>query len=133
MVSGLTEERRMQSLIFAKTFCVALRRYHRPGVSVALREFIDPAYLERHRLGEGAFPVRTIAVVNIHDIKVSDDPHTILCVVDTEEKRKEAILLRTVLRGGTLHLRPVDPPDPKDGGFTPWILRMKLDSPQEVE
>ena len=123
---------------FAKQFCVEMRKYH--GLSgsdpkpdaARLRKYFDPAFLKKHNLGEGEFPVQMAPVFPIYDMQIADDRRTILCVVgtkvsaDAKETVKEGILLRVIVHEKTLYLSPEKGPDPKTKTFTPWILRMKL-------
>lgn len=118
-----------QLLVIAKSFCVQMRHHDE---SVSIRElglsYIDPRYLEKHGLSQDEFHVRTIPLVPTaqDDIEVAADRRTIACYMGTGEDQREIILFRTTLHEGNLYFLPAEPPDPKSGLVTPWILRMKL-------
>ena len=122
----------MELAIFAKSFCVAMRRFHNREDKSDLRGFIDPRYLNKHEVMEDSLPIDLAAVVPVHNCVIAEDLNTVLCIVGTAEdgnsqvRTKEAIILRTTVYDGKLYLSPGAPPDSKTGLFTPWILRTKL-------
>jgi hypothetical protein len=115
----------MKSLVFAKSFCVAMRRNHQLQNPTKLLQFIDPRYLAEHKINTTKPNLETFPLFNIYDIKISTDPSTILCLVDTKGGPRQALLLRTNTSNGKLHLNPVAPPSKANQSFTPWILRMQ--------
>ena len=126
VIGNRKEPTETQLLAIAKAFCVAMRRQHNQENVPALRGYFDPRYLEEHELLEGDFNVLMASVGAIHNIRLADDDHTLLCYVETGNRQKEAILLRSVVHDGKLFLLPLEPPDEKTNVVTPWILRMKL-------
>ncbi len=114
----------MKSLIFAKSFCVAIRRNHQPKKSSKLLNFIDPGYLERHGINRQNPNLQTFPLFNIYDIRISADPSTILCIVDTKNGPRQSLLLRTKMAEGEVYLDPISPPSKPNKTFSPWILRM---------
>lgn len=116
----------MHALILAKRFCVAMRRNHQPEKSSALLQFLDPAFLELHKIPLRNPKITTFPLFNIHNIQISQDPNTILCLVDSNDGRRHALLLRTKTEKGKLYLTPLNPPDQKSGEFSPWILKTEL-------
>lgn len=117
---------REQGPAVVKMFVATLRQRFSDEAAAELRRFIDPRYLQEHRLQAGALPMRRVVTKTIYDNQDSDDPGTILIVAETEEVAKEAFLFRTTLYEGNVYILPLAPPDPTTGSFQPWILRMKL-------
>lgn len=118
-------ELEMKPLAFAKSFCVAMRRNHQPERSSKLLNFIDPGYLERHGINRQNPSLQTFPLFNIYDIKISADPSTILCIVDTKNGSRQSLLLRTKMTKEKVYLDPISPPSKPTKTFSPWILRMK--------
>ena len=70
----------MANLVLAKTFCVAMRR----NEHVRLRQLIDPEYLKRIKLGDQKqLPIEIAPVWGIHNIVISNDRQTALCLYGT--------------------------------------------------
>ena len=126
------EQLELASRILAKTFCVAMRRNHTPETSSALRAYIHPVYLKKHQRAGQEFSFQTVSVKSIFDIQITDDPHTILCLVSTADNSREAIILRTAIHEERLYVSPVRPPHAETGSLTPWILRTKLAASEKM-
>lgn len=123
----------MRLLATAKAFCVAMRNHHGDKNANALREYIDPRYLEKHELKHGDLAMPMLPVGPIFEIQIADDDATIYCVIGTggtsEAPIKEVLVLKMSdfeEKGGKRYLIPPKPPDSKTGSFAPWILRAKL-------
>ncbi len=123
----------MRLLAAAKAFCVAMRNNHGDKNANALREFIDPRYLEKNKLKDVDLAIPMLPVGSIFDLQIAEDGLTIYCVVGTGGTTKDPIKEVLVLKmsdfegkGGTRYLAPPKAPDPKTGSFAPWILRAKL-------
>ena len=115
----------MANLVLAKTFCVAMRR----NDQARLRQLIDPEYLKRIKLGDQKqLPIEIAPVLGIHNIVISNDRQTALCLYGTSKGDKEALLLRTRWTNGRLYVLPTAPRNAVTGHFQPWSLRTQLNS-----
>lgn len=125
---GNPDEFDTSNAVLVKKFLVAMRRNHGHETGDVFRAFIDPRYLEAHKLTEGKLPITTIPVLGIHSLHVADDHHTVFAVVNTKDnpEQKQAILLRTAVHDGRLYLQPMLGPNAESGSFTPWILLKNL-------
>jgi hypothetical protein len=112
--------------VTVKQFVAALRQRFSDEKAAELRKFIDPHYLKRHGLQDGAFPIQRVVTGAIYDNRLSDDPRTALIVAETEGAAKECFLFRLTVHGGEVYLAPLSPPDKQSKSFRPWILRVKV-------
>ena len=120
-----------QLAVFAKSFCVAMRRYGGVGVRTgkaadAFRRFIDPRYLKAHGLAKGDLPIVTIPVAGLRKIEVADDNRTMFATFETDSGTAEAVILRALLHDKCLWITPLAKPNETTGVFKPWILRTEL-------
>jgi hypothetical protein len=111
-----------------KGFIATLRRRFTDQNRAELREFIDPRYLEKHKLSEGTFPIQTVKTGDIFSNWPTDDPTTLLIVAETDQAAKEAFVFRTTIHKGRVYLSPLAPPDATTKTFRPWILRAKVEA-----
>jgi hypothetical protein len=109
-----------------KEFVAALREQYTDESASALRKFIDPRYLKKHGLQDGAFRIQRVMTGAIYDNRLSDDPRTALIVVKTENAAKEWFLFRLTVHEGKVYVSPLSAPDNKSQSFHPWILRVKV-------
>jgi hypothetical protein len=111
-----------------KRFIATLRRRFTDENRGELREFIDPRYLEKHKLAEGRFAIETVKTGDIFNNSPTDDPGTVLVVAETAASAKEAFVFRTSVYEGKVYLLPLSPPDGTTKTFRPWILRVKVET-----
>lgn len=116
---------RLRMAVTSKSFAATLRTRFTDETAGELRQFIDPRYLEQHRLLEGAFPIQRIVTGAIFDNSPVDD-ETMFVVVGTEEAEQEVWLLRLVVREGKAYVVPPSPPEPTTRVFRPWLFRTRL-------
>jgi hypothetical protein len=109
-----------------KGFVAALRRRFDEKSAGELRKYLDPRYLKEHKLREGALPIQTVVTKAIYANYPTDDPQTLLVVVETEAATKEAMLFRTSVYEENVYILPLAAPDARTRSFNPWILRAKL-------
>ena len=131
-IGNREEPTETQQLAFAKGFCVAMRRHHDTKDVSGLKGYFDPQYLEEHDLLEGEFTFEMAPVGSIHNIVLAHDRRTILCLVETDNSKLEAILLRTIVHDRKQYLSPVMSPDQTTGTVTPWILRTEAPVPNKA-
>lgn len=108
--------------VVVKHFVASLRYAERLG---ELHTLIDPRHLKKHRRPEGELSFQKFVTKSIYELKLSDDPQTVLCTASTEESARETFLFRTTIYENRVYLLPLDPPDPATGIYKPWILRIK--------
>ena len=113
-------------MVLAKSFCVVIRRNHVAGNLEPSRNYVDPVYLEQHGLGEGELAMEMMPLLGIHNIQVGEDGDTVVCLVDTDDGKKEVLVLRAVERAGRLYFSPEGAPEEGTGRFSPWVLRMEV-------
>ncbi len=117
--------------VVVKHFVASLRYAERLG---ELHTLIDPRYLKKHRRLEGKLSFQKFVTKSIYELKLSDDPQTVLCTASTEESVRETFLFRTTIYENRVYLLPLDPPDPATGIYKPWILRIKqIPSDEDVQ
>ena len=114
----------MAQKVVVKHFLVAMRRANIDEI----RRAIAPQYLENLKLeGSAKLPVDIAPVLGIHNITPAADGTSVLCLYNTQDGAKEAMLLRTVQEGGRVYILPPSSPNAETGSFEPWTLRINVD------
>ena len=119
-----SKEWSIQQASAVKHFCVAMRRSNH----AAMRELLDPEYLKRHGIAEDeAVVFNTAPLVGIYTLEPGLDQSTVLCLYETADGDKEAMILGVRTEGSEVYITPVTPPSPVDGKITPWMHQTSLE------